>query len=176
MINLPIMVEDPQHPANMRAHKYSTVLLEMVRRKYPAVSTVDFQSACRQHMAQHSPKWQEGVQKLQEQGAPSTNSKPEAAALAATAAEGAGAGAAAAAATEGSGAGAVGRRLWAMTKYSLAGNMAWSKYLQSMLLHQSWDAISAKQGLVLLTDQIHLNDTAAKILADLVQPLMKDVK
>jgi acyl-CoA thioesterase I len=37
-----------------------------------------------------------------------------------------------------------------------------------LLLRQDWNTISATQGLWLLTDHIHLNDTAAGVVADLV--------
>lgn len=37
-----------------------------------------------------------------------------------------------------------------------------------LLLGQEWNAISAQQGLSLLTDHVHLNDAAAAIVADLV--------
>jgi hypothetical protein len=56
------MVEDPQHAANIRAHKFSTALAQLMQQKYPTVSIVDFQSACRQHMAQHSTAWQQALQ------------------------------------------------------------------------------------------------------------------
>jgi hypothetical protein len=62
VINLPIMVEDPHHAANIRARKFSTALAQLVQQKYPSVSLVDFQSACRQHMAQHSTAWQQALQ------------------------------------------------------------------------------------------------------------------
>lgn len=62
VISLPIMVEDPQHAANKRAHKYSTALAQRIQQKYPSVAFVDFQSACRQHMAQHSTAWQQALQ------------------------------------------------------------------------------------------------------------------
>jgi len=156
VINLPIMVEDPKHAANIRAHKYSNALSALVSSKYPAVSMVDFQAACRQHMAQHSPKWQQAVQEMQQQG--------QDASTLSTSADGCSAQAAADPACQ-----------WSMTKYSLAGNMLWAKGLQSMLLRRSWDDISKKQGLFLLTDQIHINDTAANILAGLVQPLLQEL-
>lgn len=154
MINLPIMVEDPKHAANIRAHKYSNALSALVSSKYPAVSMVDFQTACRQHMAQHSPKWQQAVQEMQQQGQDASTSGTSA---------------------DESSAQAAGDPTWSMTKYSLAGGMLWAKYLQSMLLRRSWDDISRKQGLLLLTDQIHINDTAANILAGLVQPLLQEL-
>jgi acyl-CoA thioesterase I len=37
-----------------------------------------------------------------------------------------------------------------------------------LLLRQDWNTISGKQGLRLLTDHVHLNDTAAGVLADLL--------
>lgn len=37
-----------------------------------------------------------------------------------------------------------------------------------LLLRQDWDTISAKHGLRLLTDHVHLNDTAAEVVADLL--------
>jgi len=40
--------------------------------------------------------------------------------------------------------------------------------LSHRLLRRSWDAVSARNGLVLLTDQIHLNDRAATVVADSV--------
>jgi hypothetical protein len=86
-----------------------------------------------------------------------------------------GAAAASGGATKNNGPAAAVTKAWMMTKYSLGGNMLWSKYVQSMLFCRTWDQISERQGLVLLTDQIHMNDTAAGILAGLVQPLLKAV-
>ncbi len=44
--------------------------------------------------------------------------------------------------------------------------------LQAMLKHhvlrKSWDQVSVEQGLTLLTDHIHLNDRAARVIAELV--------
>jgi acyl-CoA thioesterase I len=37
-----------------------------------------------------------------------------------------------------------------------------------LLLRQSWDAISAKQGFLFLTDHVHLNGVAAEVVADLL--------
>jgi acyl-CoA thioesterase I len=37
-----------------------------------------------------------------------------------------------------------------------------------LLLRQDWDTISAKQGLRLLTDHVHLNSVAAEVVADLL--------
>jgi hypothetical protein len=87
----------------------------------------------------------------------------------------AGAAAASGGATKENGPAAAVSKAWMMTKYSLGGNMVWSKYLQSLLLRRTWNQISEKQGLVLLTDQIHMNDTAAGILAGMVQPLLQGV-
>lgn len=39
---------------------------------------------------------------------------------------------------------------------------------QHLVLRRSWDEISAANGLTLLTDHIHLNDTAAAVVADLI--------
>lgn len=39
---------------------------------------------------------------------------------------------------------------------------------QHLVLRRSWDEISAANGLALLTDHIHLNDTAAAVIADLI--------
>jgi lysophospholipase L1-like esterase len=40
--------------------------------------------------------------------------------------------------------------------------------LGHMVLRRSWDDISRRNGMVVLTDHIHLNDTAAAVVADLV--------
>ncbi|WP_144126617.1 SGNH/GDSL hydrolase family protein [Catellatospora sichuanensis] len=39
---------------------------------------------------------------------------------------------------------------------------------QHLVLRRSWNEISAANGLALLTDHIHLNDTAAAVIADLI--------
>ncbi|WP_370246843.1 SGNH/GDSL hydrolase family protein [Nocardioides sp.] len=39
---------------------------------------------------------------------------------------------------------------------------------QHLLLRRSWDAIARRRGLTLLTDHLHLGDTAAAVIADLV--------
>jgi hypothetical protein len=180
VINLPIMVEDPTHSANIHAYTYSKAVVELVARKYPGVSMVDFQSACRQHMAQHSPKWQQASQQLEQQqqhGSSSQHSSSQSPNGAQASSAGIGSAAAAAAAQPdgGSGGHSSSSSSWVMSKYSLAWNMAWSKLWQSLLMRQSWNAISSKQGLLLLTDQVHINDTAARILADLVQPLLQEL-
>lgn len=42
------------------------------------------------------------------------------------------------------------------------------------VLRQSWDAISAAHGFVVLTDHIHLNDRAAGIVAELISGFIKE--
>jgi hypothetical protein len=152
VINLPVLVEDATHTANQRAHKYSTAVANLVKNKHTRVSMVDFQTACRQHMAQHCPNWQQAMQDMQQQSKEPTGIS-----------------------TSSSSSTSSGGQQLVLSKYRLAWNMAWSKFYQSMLRQRSWNEISACQGLVLLTDQIHMNDTAAGILAELVQPLLQDV-
>lgn len=40
--------------------------------------------------------------------------------------------------------------------------------LSHNVLHRSWDRISASNGLIVQVDQVHLNDRAAALTADLV--------
>lgn len=155
VINLPIMVEDPQHAANIRAHKYSKAVNDLVAKKYPRVCLVDFQSACRQYMAEHSAAWQQASQEMQQQQQQPPPQMPNS-------------GTATGPGTTPDAA----RKVYSLNVYNLVGHMAWSKAYQGMLMQRTWDDISRMQGLYLLTDQIHINDTAAKILADLVQPLL----
>jgi acyl-CoA thioesterase-1 len=37
-----------------------------------------------------------------------------------------------------------------------------------LVLRRSWNDVSRRNGLTLLTDQVHLNDRAAAVVADLV--------
>jgi hypothetical protein len=152
VINLPVLVEDATHTANQRAHKYSNAVANLVKQKHPGVNMVDFQTVCRQHMAQHCQIWQQAMQDMQQQDMEATGIS-----------------------TSSTSSTSPGGQQLVLSKYRLAWNMAWSKFYQSMLRQRSWNEISAVQGLVLLTDQIHMNDTAAGILAELVQPLLKDV-
>jgi lysophospholipase L1-like esterase len=46
--------------------------------------------------------------------------------------------------------------------------LVFGSLLRHMILRQSWDAISARNGLTLLTDNLHLNDRAADVVADLI--------
>jgi lysophospholipase L1-like esterase len=48
-----------------------------------------------------------------------------------------------------------------------------SGYIQRYLMGRSWDSIARKRGMHLLVDHIHLNDTAAQLLADLLRPLLQ---
>jgi acyl-CoA thioesterase I len=43
-----------------------------------------------------------------------------------------------------------------------------------LLLREDWDTISAKQGFLLLTDHVHLNATAASVVADLLTDTLTD--
>jgi hypothetical protein len=154
VINLPIFVEDATHAANQRAHKYSNAVVNLVKQKHPGASMVDFQTACRQHMAQHCPKWQYAMQDMQQQGQEQSGIS----------------------ASSSSSASAGGQQVpRVLSRYRLTWNMVWCKFYQGMLRQRSWDEISACQGLVLLTDQVHMNATAAGILAELVRPLLQDV-
>jgi acyl-CoA thioesterase I len=45
--------------------------------------------------------------------------------------------------------------------------------LRHVVLRSSWDAISHRNGLGVLTDHIHLNDRAAAVVADLVEQALK---
>ncbi len=44
--------------------------------------------------------------------------------------------------------------------------------LRHAVLRQSWDAISARNGLELLTDNLHLNDRSADVVADLISEFL----
>lgn len=48
--------------------------------------------------------------------------------------------------------------------------------LQHYLLRRSWDEISRLRGLQLLTDNVHINDTAAQLVAQTVQPFLQGVE
>lgn len=163
VINLPIMTEDAQHSTNIRAHKYSMALCDLIHQQHPQASMVDFQSACRQHMAQHSPTWQQAVQELQLQGTPGNPGLG--AQQASTAAAPAGAGVSQ----------QRGRKQWPMNFCTVARNMMLSKGYYNLCRRRSWDQISSGHGRLLLVDEIHMNDTAARILAGLVQPLLHSV-
>jgi hypothetical protein len=62
-----------------------------------------------------------------------------------------------------------------MHKFSLisGGWLMGTAVLQRYWLHRAWDDISRARGLHLLTDQVHLNDTAAALLAAQLEPLMQ---
>jgi len=49
-----------------------------------------------------------------------------------------------------------------------------SALFQRLVLRRKWDAISARAGRVVLTDNIHLNDRAASEVATLVRPFVED--
>jgi hypothetical protein len=44
------------------------------------------------------------------------------------------------------------------------------------LLRWSWDEVSAAQGMRLLVDGMHLNATAAQLLASLLRPLLEPLQ
>ena len=44
--------------------------------------------------------------------------------------------------------------------------------LRHAVLRQSWDSISARNGLTLLTDNLHLNDRSADVVADLISEFL----
>lgn len=151
IINLPILVEDPRHPANIRAHKYSRALGELVTRQHPWASMVDFQSACRAHMATHSPHWKQAVQEMRQLQENSNSSSPSGAAPAGPSSS-----------------------QWVMSFWSLTRNGV-TAMCRHLIYGHSWNEVSRLQGLLLLTDQVHMNETAAWLLAGLVQPLLQDV-
>ena len=43
-----------------------------------------------------------------------------------------------------------------------------------LVLRRSWDAISKRNGLALLTDHIHFNDRAAGVVADLISDVLQE--
>jgi hypothetical protein len=47
--------------------------------------------------------------------------------------------------------------------------------MQHYLLRRSWDDISRRRGLLLLTDNVHINDTAAELVAQTVQPFVEGI-
>jgi hypothetical protein len=170
VINLPIMVEDPTHPANRMGLQYSTALSQRIAAAFgPAgsssVHVLDFQAACRQHMAQHSAAWSAALaeqQQQQQQQQRVNNATPPAAAAAA---------AAPGAVQDGSSSSSA----FTMSLASLAYGMVWATYLQRLLLRRSWDDVSRMQRLLLLTDQVHINDTAAGLLLALLLPHLQQL-
>jgi hypothetical protein len=44
--------------------------------------------------------------------------------------------------------------------------------LSHAVLRRSWDDISRRNGLTVLTDHLHLNDRAAAVVADLVEEVL----
>ncbi len=44
-----------------------------------------------------------------------------------------------------------------------------------LVLRQSWQSISKKNGLYFLTDHIHLNENGAKIISNLVESYLRSV-
>lgn len=150
VINLPILVEDPRHPANIRAHKYSRALCELVTQQHPHASMVDLQSACRAHMATHSP-WKQALQELRQlQEITNSNNSSSPSAQAGPSSQ------------------------WDLTLWNLLSSGLAAKW-QTLVSGRSWNEVSRLRGLVLLTDQVHMNETAAWLLAGLVQPLLQDV-
>lgn len=150
VINLPILVEDPRHAANIRAHKYSRALGELVTRQHPWANVVDFQSACRAHMATNSAHWKQAVKEMRQLQENSNSSSLSGAAPA----------------------GPSSSSQWALSFWSLARNGVAAK-CQHLIYGRSWNEVSRLQGLLLLTDQVHMNETAAWLLAGLVQPLLQ---
>lgn len=47
-----------------------------------------------------------------------------------------------------------------------------SAVFRHYLFGQSWDSISRSRQLMLLTDQVHINDTAAELVVGVLQPLL----
>lgn len=145
---LPILVEDPRHGANKRAHAYSTALAQAVSSRYPssssAVTVIDFQALCREHMAQHSPAWRDAV--AAQQDTQQQQQQPEG-----------------------------GGNSSSLSVLSMGLGMSWAKFYQSWLLGRRWDDISRMQGMQLLTDHVHINDTAAKLLADELLPHLQQL-
>lgn len=46
--------------------------------------------------------------------------------------------------------------------------LVFASFLRHVILRQSWDSISRRNGLTLLTDNLHLNDRSADVVAELV--------
>eukprot|EP00775_Hariotina_reticulata_P008118 gene8118-8312_t len=72
------------------------------------------------------------------------------------------------------------RKAWAepMHHFNLlsGGWLMATSVMQRYWLHHSWDDISRARGMHLLTDQVHLNDTAAVLLADQLEPLIQHLE
>ena len=46
--------------------------------------------------------------------------------------------------------------------------LVFASFLRHVILRQNWDSISRRNGLTLLTDNLHLNDRSADVVAELV--------
>lgn len=69
-------------------------------------------------------------------------------------------------------------RICLLCRFNVLSCVIWqpTAVLQHYLLHRSWDEISRLRGLQLLTDNVHINDTAAQLVAQTVQPFLQGVE
>eukprot|EP00878_Enallax_costatus_P010878 GHUV01011359.1.p2 GENE.GHUV01011359.1~~GHUV01011359.1.p2 ORF type:complete len:128 (+),score=41.19 GHUV01011359.1:1303-1686(+) len=64
------------------------------------------------------------------------------------------------------------KHTWSMTNFLGRQVIALTR---RRVLRTSWDDISRSRGMYLLTDQIHMNDTAAGLMAQVLLPYVKDL-
>lgn len=147
VITLPPLTEDPSSPATQRVEQYNSKLRQMIKDSFPVVQIADYYTAAVQYLQQHHPA-------SQQYKALANGAQP------------------------------------AQQEYSMFDMCLNPSYTFSMLnflgrqlvavakqrlLGISWDGISSSRGLHLLTDWVHMNDTAAGLLARVLLPHVQDL-
>lgn len=147
VITIPPHSEQPGQPAHQRVEHYNNVLKQMLNSEYPAVQVVDFYTAFVQYLQQHHPAYQQ-YKALEPESKPLKLKRSLHDML-----------------------------IYPWYPYSLLSMVR--DQMGSAVLHScfgmSWNSISKRRGLYLLTDQVHMNDTAVTILAELLLPIVREL-
>lgn len=148
VVTVPPLSEQPTSPAHKRVEQYNDQLKQMISSDFPTVYIADYYTAAIQYLQQHNPAYSSvGALVAQDilNGRPPTSK--------------------------------IGMYLspdytWSMLNFLGRQVIA---VVKRRVLRIRWDQISKSRGMYLLTDQIHMNDTAAGLMAQVLLPFMVDL-
>lgn len=145
VITIPPHTEQPHQAAHQRVEQYNNALKQMLSRNYPTIQVIDFYAAAVQYLQQHHPAYEQYKPLV-----PSAAGKQRRRSLHDM----------------------LINPWYNFSLLSIVRDQGGSAFLH-YCCGLSWDSISKRRGLYLLTDKVHMNDTAAGILAELLAPVVR---
>lgn len=147
MITLPPLAEDPNHAAHQRCEQYNNKLKQLISSKYPHVRVCDYFTAAVNHLQRHSPLYAQ-YRPMPDGVEPIKQRYSLFDAL-----------------------------LNLKCSYSMLSFLGrqLTSLIQHKLFRRSWNSISKGRGLYMTTDWVHMNDTAAGLMADVLLPFVQSL-